>query len=252
MLINADRTNNENRTTSRLHGNDNGITESAQPPRSWGRCSLTFAYSLICFSKSVGRSWNKRFPGWRSSIAGFSILAATVLVANVSTLIWAATHLDDGPFATLAVDSCKSIASSSSYLHGVINVLSAGLLAGSNYCMQCLSSPTRDEIDAAHSRDSYLNVGILSWRNVVSFRKRRIFLLSALIVSSVPLHSMYGLYSAAEMHLLTSPDTVPPCPRAVRCRFMISSLLLPHSLLAVHGLSVASYRTRMASGTTND
>ncbi|KAF2818535.1 hypothetical protein CC86DRAFT_308942, partial [Ophiobolus disseminans] len=128
---------------------------------------------------------------WHSGVAGFSLLAATVLIANISALIWVAKNLDDTPFATIATNSCKSIENSLFRIHLGINVLSAGLLAGSNYCMQCLTSPTREEVDAAHAKHSYLNIGILSWRNVIWFRKRRAILLTSLLASSVPLHSLH-------------------------------------------------------------
>ena len=191
MLIYIDRSNNGNSTTSNFVGNNSDIPESGLQLTRRGARFSTLIYSLSRYLKSTGNSWDARFLGWRSGIAGFSILATMVLLANISALIWTATHLDDGPFATMAVQSCKSVANLSFWVHLGINVFSAGLLAGSNYCMQCLSSPTRDEVDIAHARCSYLTIGIFSWRNMVSFRKRRIYLLLVLVLSSVPLHFVY-------------------------------------------------------------
>jgi len=145
-------------------------------------------YSLLRFAKVIGSAWNDRFPGWQSGIAGFTILASTVLMLNISALAWTATHLGDGHYATLAVGSYESISNLSGWVHFGINILSTVLLAGSNYCMQCLSSPTRAEVDAAHARGSYLNIGTLSWRNVLASRKRRICLLSLLTLSGVVMH----------------------------------------------------------------
>jgi hypothetical protein len=152
--------------------------------------SLTLLYSFLRFVKLVSSAWDDRFPGWRSGIAGFTILASIVLMLNISVLAWTATHLDDGHYATLAVGSYESISNWSGWIHFGINILSTALLAGSNYCMQCLSSPTRAEVDAAHARGSYLNIGILSWRNVLSSRKRRICLLWLIATSSVLMHPM--------------------------------------------------------------
>lgn len=157
------------------------------PTRRRARFS-TFLYSAARATKSVARSWNIRFPGWRGGMAGFFILGTIVFLITVSTLIWAARHLDDAPYATMTMRSCKSAKGLSSWVTIAINVFSTILLAGSNYCMQVLSSPTRDEIDAAHARSSFLNIGILSYRNINSFRKRRIILLVALLMSSLPLH----------------------------------------------------------------
>ncbi|PVI07420.1 hypothetical protein DM02DRAFT_666754 [Periconia macrospinosa] len=152
---------------------------------------FTFPYSLLRSTKVISSAWNDRFPGWRGGIAGFAIFTSVILILNVSILVWAATHMDDGYYATLAVGDWEYISNISGWLHLGINILSAGLLAGSNYCMQCLTSPTRNEIDAAHARDSYLNIGILSWRNVRAARKRRLCLLSFLTLTSVFMHAVY-------------------------------------------------------------
>ncbi|KAF1945579.1 hypothetical protein EJ02DRAFT_338180, partial [Clathrospora elynae] len=54
----------------------------------------------------------------------------------------------------------------STVLHLIINVFSTMVLAASNYTMQILHSPTREEIDSAHSRGQWLNIGLLSIRNL--------------------------------------------------------------------------------------
>jgi hypothetical protein len=149
-----------------------------------------FSYSLLRSIKVLSSAWNDCFPGWRGGIVGFAILACTVLILNLSILAWTATHMDDGYYATLAVGDWENISNMSGWLHIGINILSTALLAGSNYCMQCLTSPTREEIDAAHARGSYLNIGILSWRNVRTARKRRLCVLSLLTITSVLMHPM--------------------------------------------------------------
>jgi hypothetical protein len=169
-------------------GTNDGDSLEREAQLEQSKHSLASLYSLLRFFKIICSAWNDRFPGWRSGIAGFTILASIVLILNISTLIWTATHLDDGYYATLAVGSYESILNLLGRVHFGINILSTALLAGSNYCMQCLSSPTRAEIDAAHARGSYLNIGTLSWRNILASRKRRICLLSLLTLSSVVIH----------------------------------------------------------------
>lgn len=120
-------------------------------------------YSLLRFSKIVSSAWAERFPGWRSGLVGFIILASIVLISNICALAWAASHLEEnGYHATLLTSSYERISNVSGWAHITVNVLSTTLLAGSNYCMQCLSSPTRADVDAAHARGSYLDIGILS------------------------------------------------------------------------------------------
>ncbi|KAF2728297.1 hypothetical protein EJ04DRAFT_504275 [Polyplosphaeria fusca] len=168
---------------------DDNLECGARPQHS--KLSHGFLYLLFRSIKVVGSAWDDRFPGWHSGIAGFTILTSILLVLNICALAWTATHRDDGHYATFAVGSYQSISNISGWIHFSIDILSTALLAGSNYCMQCLSSPTRAEVDAAHARGSYLNIGTLSWRNVSTSRKRRICLLSLLTLSSVAIHPIY-------------------------------------------------------------
>ncbi|KAH7386855.1 hypothetical protein DE146DRAFT_791945 [Phaeosphaeria sp. MPI-PUGE-AT-0046c] len=148
-------------------------------------------YSTMRLLKTAQSAWNGQFYGWRGGMAGFTILASIILVFNISALVWTATHLDNGHYATILVGTNDHISNISSWMHLCINILSIALLAGSNYCMQCLSSPARAEIDAAHTRGSYLNIGSISWRNILSTRKRRVCLMLLLSVSSVAMPPLY-------------------------------------------------------------
>lgn len=74
--------------------------------------------------------------------------------------------------------------------HVLINILSTGLLASSNYCMQLLCAPTRDDVDVAHAQEQWLDIGILSVRNLQYASRRRLILWMILMISSIPLHLM--------------------------------------------------------------
>lgn len=52
------------------------------------------------------------------------------------------------------------------WLHLVINALSTLLLSATNYAMQCLSSPTRKEVDKPHRHYIWLDIGVLSVRSL--------------------------------------------------------------------------------------
>ena len=54
--------------------------------------------------------------------------------------------------------------------------------------MQCLTAPTRTDIDEAHAKGRRLDIGILSVRNLGSIGVKRVLLWSLLGLSSVPLH----------------------------------------------------------------
>ncbi|KAE9390053.1 hypothetical protein BT96DRAFT_738538, partial [Gymnopus androsaceus JB14] len=73
-------------------------------------------------------------------------------------------------------------------IHLVINILSTLLLGASNYIMQSLSAPTRTEIDQAHKRGSWLDIGVQSMRNLVYTSRWKRWLWISLAVFSIPLH----------------------------------------------------------------
>ncbi len=58
--------------------------------------------------------------------------------------------------------------------------------------MQCLSSPTRNEIDKAHSQGIWLDIGVPSVRNLRRLSTTRIILWWLLAFSSIPLHLLYN------------------------------------------------------------
>lgn len=73
-------------------------------------------------------------------------------------------------------------------VHVLINVLSTLLLSASNYTMQVLSSPRRSDLDMAHKKGQWLDIGILSVRNIRKVDTKRRVLWFVLAVSSIPLH----------------------------------------------------------------
>lgn len=99
---------------------------------------------------------------------GITLCAATassVLTINVVLTVFASIKygLHDG-FGTLQECNCHTTKDLSLWLHLAINVLSTLLLGASNYCMQCLTSPTREEIDKAHGQHVWLDFGVPSVR----------------------------------------------------------------------------------------
>ncbi|KAK0609436.1 hypothetical protein B0T14DRAFT_441918, partial [Immersiella caudata] len=76
--------------------------------------------------------------------------------------------------------------------HVIINALSTVLLSASNYCMQCVSAPTREEVDNAHRKRRWLDIGTPSARNLRSIHPAKTILWLFLGTSSFPLHLFYN------------------------------------------------------------
>lgn len=138
--------------------------------------------------------------GWKASATLFTTFCALVFLTNLSILIWAATHKHGPSDTTLVLRTganaaeCAHIQNLNKWGHLLINVLSTVLLSGSNYCMQCLSAPTRADINAAHRRGKWLDVGVPSIHNLVGggIERRRTVLWVVLGLSSLPLHLFYN------------------------------------------------------------
>ena len=95
------------------------------------------------------------------------ISAIVVLLINVLLCIVAsAKHNVAGTFATLQDGDCSETKRLDLWLHLLINILSTLLLGASNYSMQCLSAPTRQDLDQAHRNDSWMDIGVPSMRNL--------------------------------------------------------------------------------------
>lgn len=132
-----------------------------------------------------------RLNGWYMGAVASTLTAFTVLCINIGATIWVLKNgqwqSNDG-VGTLFQGSCKKVKDADRYLHLVINMLSTVLLACSNYCMQVLSSPTREEVTRAHAMRYWLHIGVPNISNLFRIGKDRSMLWLLLCLSSVPLH----------------------------------------------------------------
>jgi hypothetical protein len=136
------------------------------------------------------RMRHSRFYGWRMGIVFGSTMSAIVLCCNVIAVVVASSlgTRKSGNFVEIKHGTDVAISRWSTVFHIVINVFSTILLAASNYTMQVLCSPTRSDLDAAHRKGIWLDVGLLSLRNLRHLPRGRIILGLLLGFSSIPLH----------------------------------------------------------------
>lgn len=95
---------------------------------------------------------------------------------------------------TLKEGECETISRTSIALHLVVNILSSSLLAASNYTMQYLGSPTRNEVDRAHQKGDWLDIGVPVFRNLFRRRISRTRALACIVLalSTLPIHLLYN------------------------------------------------------------
>jgi hypothetical protein len=121
------------------------------------------------------------------------LTSSTVLLANLVTLIiLKVKYKADQTLVPIFEGSCAVVKHLDIFIHIGINILSTALLGASNLCMQLLAAPTRKELDAAHARQTWLDIGVPSFRNLWSIRRSRVVMWVLLALSSLPLHFIYN------------------------------------------------------------
>ena len=136
-----------------------------------------------------------------------------VLCCNITLIVIGAkskSGYDHEGISSIVEGDEASISRWDSALHLLINVLSTALLSSSNYTMQVLSSPTRKDLDAAHAKGQYLDIGLLSFRNLKAIPRSRAVLCLLLVLSSTPLHLLYVSPEVQRCEGLPVSATTPP------------------------------------------
>lgn len=142
-------------------------------------------------SQKIFRIW--ALQAWRVTVSSGALAGVLILLVNVITLAVMYGRFQVADHAiTFFAGSCRTASSVTVVSHLIINILSTILLAASNFSMQCLSSPTREEVDAAHSKKRWLNIGTPTLRNLYFVSKKKALLWMILGVSSFPLHMFWN------------------------------------------------------------
>lgn len=117
-------------------------------------------------------------------------LAITLLTLNFITtvVIWIKYPISSDRILTLLTGDCSTIKRVDTGLHVLINILSTLLLSASNACLQLLLAPTRAEVDKAHLQQTWLHIGVPSFRNLGYISRKRVCIWALLALSSIPLH----------------------------------------------------------------
>lgn len=118
-----------------------------------------------------------------------SSTAVVIFLINLtSTAVLKAKWGSDDDINDIFKGDCSRTQQISTAIHLVINLLSTLLLGASNMCMQLLAAPTRSEIDRAHKRFTWLDIGAPSLRNLRYIGRERLIIWIVLGLSSVPIH----------------------------------------------------------------
>ncbi|KAJ5501985.1 hypothetical protein N7463_004859 [Penicillium fimorum] len=140
-------------------------------------------------------------PGhrWIKGVVICSWIMGGVLALNIILTVIAAGLAYSGnsgqtfSFASLYMGKCSTSKYWTTGLHLLINILSTALLGASNYCMQCLAAPSREQVDKAHSQNTWIRIGVPNIMDLLRYQtgKQRI-LGSILLITSLPIHLIYN------------------------------------------------------------
>ena len=126
---------------------------------------------------------------WKGGVALFASASISVLLINLICTIWVIQKFPvEDNIGVVFRGDCARSASLTSWIHIAINLLSSILLAGSNYTMQRLSAPTREDVDKAHAKQRWLEIGVVSTTNLLATDRKKAILYTILLLSSGPLH----------------------------------------------------------------
>ncbi|KAJ5371906.1 hypothetical protein N7517_003912 [Penicillium concentricum] len=175
-----------------------------------------------------------RFEGWKFTVFLAFITSLVVLFFNIGLILYTATHSrhDDLELYPIEYQSeysqgkhhirntvlyegdCDTVHRLSTGFHLLVNLLSTALLSASNFGMQCLSAPTRRDIDKVHQSGRWLDIGVPSIRNIFRVSRRRSVLWLSLAFLSLPFHLMYNsaIYETTAVHaydIFAGPASLP-------------------------------------------
>lgn len=146
------------------------------------------------------RSWGiwehfNRLTGWRKSAFINTILVFAVLLVLISlhVVVWAKSGSLDGS-QIIYSGSClgNSVGRLNTFLHLLINILSSLVLASTNFFMQVLNAPSRAELDRAHEKGNWLDIGVPSPRNAFRVSKFKTVMWLLFFLSSIPIHLLFN------------------------------------------------------------
>ncbi|RFN48633.1 hypothetical protein FIE12Z_7098 [Fusarium flagelliforme] len=150
-------------------------------PKAIAEEAVTDSNDISVVQDAVDASATSKRAKWQVSLIAGAGACIVVLVINLGVTIWSTVRLQsinprwNGSHRKVIYEgSCSASRTINVVIHLVINIFSSVLLAASNYGMQCLSAPTRADVDRAHGRRSWMDIGIPSFRNIRMVSRARV------------------------------------------------------------------------------
>ncbi|KAL2867715.1 uncharacterized protein BJX67DRAFT_387626 [Aspergillus lucknowensis] len=143
-------------------------------------------------SSDHGRAWIKGVVICAWVMGG--VLALNIILTIIAAgLAYSKNDQQSFSFASMYKGKCSVVKDWTTALHLVINILSTAVLGASNYCMQCLASPSRAQVDEAHEKRTWVRIGVPNIANLLCRQRGNRQLLGwILLITSLPIHLIYN------------------------------------------------------------
>lgn len=140
-------------------------------------------------TKMIAFFYDNFVAGWRAGLLRAFLFSLVALIVNISIYLWLFVTYDTIQGTGLIhTANCSEVDRMMMGIKGGLNILSTLILSASTFAMQGTTSPTRKEVDKAHSNGKWLEIGTQSWRNLIHVSKRHACVWIVLAITSLPLH----------------------------------------------------------------
>lgn len=146
---------------------------------------------LFCASSIMADLVNPQARGWRRPV----ILNA-ILLALLSGALLLTTFFSGNETQSFTVNyffyagSCETTRMANLGIHLGLNFAATLVFSSAIFAMQVLNSPTREEVDAAHAKGKYVEIGVPSVSNVLVLSRFKIIAWIVLAVFALPVHML--------------------------------------------------------------
>ncbi|PWY67945.1 hypothetical protein BO70DRAFT_374505 [Aspergillus heteromorphus CBS 117.55] len=224
--------------------------EARQSAWGWPRQAK---YANVVSNKSVDEQPHAH-EAWIPEVLRSAWVVGAVLILNIVLTLIAlglsySRTVNRGAFLSteLYAGNCTRATDWATGFHIVINLLSSALFESGGYAMQCLTAPCRTEVDQAHRRRRWLDIGVMSVRNFRVMSVRRKLLWLVLLGTSLPIHMIYNsaIFSSSsslDYGMIIVPDDLTPQESLV-------SALGAEAFLAAVGSSPEVIQAELFNGT---
>ncbi|KAK4220538.1 hypothetical protein QBC38DRAFT_342817, partial [Podospora fimiseda] len=130
--------------------------------------------------------------GWRRT----AVINTTILISLLAVAFQASNNGASKRYFIMFRANCDTVGRIDISLHLLLNAFSTAVLASSNFFMQILNVPTRQEIDHWHSKcgptQYFFHIGVSSWKNAFRVKRWKTVAWVVLLISSIPINLFFN------------------------------------------------------------